>query len=69
MWVSPSGTRSGHVEHFTLKKRHTEAYTLAGLEPFTFYCFRHTCLTRWAAHMDPQTLAYEAGHSDYATTK
>jgi len=33
------------------------------------YTFRHTCLTRWAAIPDPYTLAYLAGHSDFATTR
>lgn len=33
------------------------------------YDLRHTCLTRWSAHMDPYTLAYLAGHSDFSTTK
>jgi integrase len=36
---------------------------------FPLYTFRHTCLTRWAPHMDPWTLAYLAGHSNMATTK
>src|SRR5579883_3091064 len=35
----------------------------------TLYTLRHTCLTRWAAHMDPYTRAYLAGHSDFSTTK
>src|SRR5690242_15295090 len=30
---------------------------------------RHTCLTRWAPHMDPWTLAYLAGHRDMSITK
>jgi integrase len=68
-WVFPSSTRSGHVEHFTLKKRHAEACDAAAVEQFSFYTFRHTCLTRWAAVIDPYTLAYLAGHSDFATTK
>jgi hypothetical protein len=33
------------------------------------YTLRHTCLTRWAEVMDPYTLAYLAGHSDFATTR
>jgi hypothetical protein len=33
------------------------------------YTFRHTCLTRWAAYMDPYTLAYLAGHGDFSTTR
>ncbi len=35
---------------------------------FPLYTFRHTCLTRWAEYMDPYTLAYLAGHSDFGTT-
>jgi hypothetical protein len=33
------------------------------------YTFRHTCLTRWAGILDPYTLAYLAGHSDFGTTR
>ena len=33
------------------------------------YTFRHTCLTRWAAHMDPYTLGYLAGHGDFSATR
>jgi integrase len=68
-WVFPAPTRSGHIEKSTPKKQHKRAYTLAKLEPFTLYTFRHTCLTRWAEVMDPYTLAYLAGHSDFSTTK
>ena len=38
-------------------------------ENFDLYSLRHTCLTRWAPHMDPWTLMRLAGHSDMATTK
>jgi len=68
-WVFPSPTMSGHIEHSTLKKRHHETEKLAEVAPFTFYTFRHTCLTRWSSAIDPYTLAYLAGHSDFATTK
>jgi len=47
----------------------TLEYYKTGLEEFTLYTLRHTCLTRWSAHMDPYTLAYLAGHSDFSTTK
>lgn len=33
------------------------------------YNLRHTWLMRWSAHMDPYTLAYLAGHSDFSTSK
>jgi len=37
--------------------------------PFVLYTFRHTCITRWAKHMDPFTLHILAGHTDMNTTK
>ena len=68
-WVFPAFTKSGHMEPSTIKKSHLKACQLAGVERFPIYTFRHTCLTRWAAHMDPYTLAYLAGHGDFSTTK
>jgi len=67
--VFPAPTKTGHIEKSTLKKQHKRACKLAKLEDFTLYTFRHTCLTRWAEVMDPYTLAYLAGHSDFSTTK
>jgi integrase len=68
-WVFPAKTETGHIEKSSLKKQHAKACQLAKIEPFPFYTFRHTCLTRWAAYMDPYTLAYLAGHSDFSTTR
>jgi len=68
-WVFPAHTASGHAEKSTPKKQHKRACALARVQPFTLYTFRHTCLTRWAAHMDPYTLAYLAGHSDFGMTR
>lgn len=68
-WVFPAPTRSGHIEKSTLKKPHAKAYTIAKVTSFPLYTFRHTCLTRWAAQVDPYTLGYLAGHSDFSTTK
>ncbi len=67
-WVFPAPTRSGHIEKSTLKKQHARACRMAVVSPFTMYDLRHTCLTRWA-QMDPYTLAYLAGHSDFSTTR
>jgi integrase len=82
VWVFPSQTRSGHIEPSSLKKQHARAIREASqmlrdesgrrdakLEPFELYTLRHTCLTRWAPHMDPWTLAYLAGHRDMNITK
>ena len=81
-WVFPAQTKSGHIEPSSLKKQHLKAITEATqilrketkradvkLEPFELYTLRHTCLTRWAPHMDPWTLAYLAGHRDMNITK
>jgi integrase len=68
-WVFPARTRSGHMEKSTLKRQHPKANRLAKIEAFSLYTFRHTCLTRWAEYMDPFTLAYLAGHSDFSTTR
>ena len=68
-WVFPAQTKSGHIEKSSLKKQHARACKLAKVADFVLYTFRHTCLTRWAAYMDPYTLAYLAGHSDFSTTR
>ncbi len=68
-WVFPAPTKSGHIEPSSLKKQHTRACRESGVKPFELYCLRHTCLTRWAPHMDPWTLAYLAGHRDMGITK
>jgi integrase len=81
-WVFPAPTKSGHIEPSSLKKQHLRAMAEATqilrqetgddsrkLEPFELYVLRHTCLTRWAPHMDPWTLAYLAGHRDMNITK
>jgi integrase len=68
-WVFPAETRSGHIEASTLKKQHAAALKASGAAPFVLYTFRHTCITRWAKHMDPFTLHVLAGHTDMNTTK
>ena len=68
-WVFPAPTRSGHIEKSSLKKQHSWACELSKVSHFPLYTFRHTCLTRWAEYMDPYTLAYLAGHSDFSTTR
>jgi hypothetical protein len=68
-WVFPAPTRSGHIEKSSLKRQHPKEYKLAKLPEFPLYTFRHTCRTRWAASIDPYTLGYLAGHSDFSTTR
>jgi integrase len=81
-WVFPAPMKSGHMESSTLKKQHAKAIQEAtkilrkqtgrddvSFQGFELYTLRHTCLTRWAPHMDPWTLAYLAGHRDMNITK
>jgi len=68
-WVFPAPTKTGHMMQSSLVKQHAKACKLASIEALPFYTFRHTCLTRWASHMDPYALAYFAGHSDFGTTR
>ncbi len=80
-WVFPAPTKSGHMEPSTVKKPHVNAckgdakddektgHKRYAVQPFPLYTLRHTCLTRWAPHMDPWTLAHLAGHRDMAITK
>ncbi len=81
-WIFPAATKSGHIEPFSLKRQHAKAISKATLllreetgdlkrafAGFELYILRHTCLTRWAPHMDPWTLAYLAGHRDMNITK
>jgi integrase len=69
-------------EPSSLKKQHAKAISEAtrilrretgdakrAFAGFELYKFRHTCLTRWAPHMDPWTLARFAGHRDMNITK
>jgi integrase len=68
-WIFPAPTASGHIEPSSLKRQHRKVCVAAGLEHFPLYTLRHTCLTGWAPHMDPWTLAYLAGHRDMSITK
>jgi integrase len=71
-----------HIEPSSLKKQHAKAVSEATrilqeesgdakrkFQGFELYTLRHTCLTRWAPHMDPWTLAYLAGQRDMNITK
>jgi integrase len=81
-WVFPAPTQGGHIEKSSLRKQHAKTVSKAtrllreetgdpkrAFEGFELYVLRHTCLTRWAPHMDPWTLAYLAGHRDMNITK
>ena len=68
-WIFPAPTASGHIEPSTIQGQHSKACAAKDVAHFPIYTFRHTCLTRWAPHMDPWTLAYLAGHRDMSIAK
>jgi len=66
-WVWPAPTKSGHINHSSLKKLHRNALKASGIRPFVLYSLRHTFLTRLGASgCDAWTLARVAGHSSIA---
>ena len=81
-YLFPAPTQSGHIKPSSLKKQHVKAIAESTrllrertkrkdieLRAFELSTLRHTCLTRWAPHMDPWTLAYLGGHGDMNITK
>jgi len=66
-FVWPGPTKSGHIDHSTLKKQHGNTLRLSGVRKFVLYSFRHTFLTRLGeSGCDAWTLARIAGHSSIA---
>jgi hypothetical protein len=54
--VFPAPTKSGHIEHWTLKKQHRSCLKRSTVRPFLIYSLRHTFATRIAPHVDAWTL-------------
>src|SRR5581483_7620272 len=54
VWVAP--TKTGHIDHSTLKKQHARALKLSGVRAFVLYSLRHSFATRIAPHVDAWTL-------------
>jgi integrase len=76
-WLWPADSKSGRIDHSSLKKQHTKAFRtvnqlaqkneLPRITPFVLYSFRHTFLTRLGqSGCDAWTLARIAGHSSIA---
>ena len=63
-WVWPADTKTGHIDHSTVKKQHKKALQDSEVSPFVLYSLRHTFLTRLGASgCDAWTLMRIAGHS------
>lgn len=67
-WIFPAPTKSGHIGQSSIKKQHHRAIEDSAVTAFVPYDLRHTCLTRWARHLDPFTLKKLAGHESLETT-
>jgi integrase len=66
-WIWPAPTKTGHIDHSSLKKQHAKALKLSGVRPFVLYSLRHSFLTRLGeSGCDAWTLARVAGHSSVA---
>jgi integrase len=66
-WIWPAPTKTGHIDHSSLKKQHSKTLKLSGVRPFVLYSLRHTFLTRLGeSGCDAWTLARVAGHSSVA---
>ena len=69
-WVWPAETKSGHINHDSLKRQHKKALKLAKVRPFEVYSSRHTFLTRLReSGCDVWTLARIAGHSNISISQ
>jgi integrase len=55
-FVWPASTKSGHIDHSTLKKPHMRALKLSGVRRFVLYSLRHSFATHVAPHVDAWTL-------------
>jgi len=55
-FVFPAPTKTGHIDHSSIKKQHLAALRQSHVRPFVIYSLRHTFATRIAPHVDPFTL-------------
>jgi integrase len=67
-FVFPAPTKSGHIDHSTLKKQHRSALRASRVRPFLLYSLRHTFATKLglAPGIDAWTLAKIMGWSSLA---
>jgi len=63
-WVFRAPTKSGHLEHDSIRVQHKKALRESKVRPFVPYAIRHTFLTRLGeSGCDVWTLMRVAGHS------
>ena len=62
-WVFPTQSKSGHIDHSSLKKQHSKALRLSGVRSFLLYSLRHSFATHIAPRVDAWTLCKIMGWS------
>ncbi len=55
-YVFSSDTKTGHINHSTLKRQHRGALAASGVRTFMLYSLRHSFATKIAPHVDAWTL-------------
>jgi integrase len=69
-WAWAAETKTGHINHDSVKLQHKKALKLAKVRPFEVYAIRHTFLTRLGeSGCDVWTLARVAGHSNISISQ
>jgi integrase len=58
-----SPTKTGHIDHSTVKKQHRNALKLSGVRFFVLYSLRHSFATQIAPRVDAWTLCRIMGWS------
>jgi integrase len=65
-FVFPAPTKSGHIDHSTVKKQHRSTLKASGVRPFVLYSLCHTFATKIAPRVDAWTLCRIMGWASLA---
>jgi integrase len=65
-FVFPAPTKSGHIDHSTVKKQHRSTLKASRVRPFVLYSLRHTFATKIAPRVDAWTLCRIMGWASLA---
>jgi integrase len=65
-FIFPAPTKTGHIDHSTIKKQHRSALKASRVRPFLLYSLRHTFATKIAPRVDAWTLCRIMGWASLA---
>jgi integrase len=68
-FVFPAPTKSGHIDHSTVKKQHAAALRESKVRPFVIYSLRHTFATRISTYVDAWTLCKIMGWASLSVSE